>query len=68
MMLGIFQPQMVKYLAKVETNLISHGVVKESQESVTVQNALCLLNFKNLMDFLIIITKVYQETMLWSIF
>lgn len=67
-MLGIFQPQTVKYLAKVETNLISHGVVKESQESVTVQNALCLLNFKNLMDFLIIITKVYQETMLWSIF
>lgn len=67
-MLGIFQLQTAKYLAKVETNLISHGVVKESQESVTVQNALCLLNFKNLMDFLIIITKVYQETMLWSIF
>lgn len=67
-MLGIFQPQTVKYLAKAETNLISHGVVKESQESITVQNALCLLNFKNLMDFLIIITKVYQETMLWSIF
>lgn len=34
MMLGIFQPQMVKYLAKVEANLIFHGIVKESQENV----------------------------------
>lgn len=57
MMLGIIQPQMVKYLAKVETNLIFRGVIKESQENVTVQNALCLLNFKNLIDFLIIIKK-----------
>lgn len=63
-MLGIFQTQMVKYLAKVETNLIFHGVVKESQENVTVQNTLRLLNFKNLIDFLTIIKKVYQETML----
>lgn len=50
-MLGIFQPQMVKYLAKVETNLILHGVITESQENVLVQNILCLLNFKNLIDF-----------------
>lgn len=41
-MLGILQPQMVKYLAKVETNLIFHGVITESQENVLVQNALCL--------------------------
>lgn len=50
-MLGIFQPQMVKYLAKVETNLIFHGVITESQENVLVQNVSCLLNFKNLIDF-----------------
>lgn len=36
MMFGIFQPQMVKYLAKVETSLIFHGVIKESQENVLV--------------------------------
>ena len=28
MMFGIFQPQMVKYLAKVETNLIFHSILR----------------------------------------
>lgn len=28
MMFGIFQPQMVKYLAKVETNLIFHSTLR----------------------------------------
>lgn len=58
MMLGVFQPQTVNYLAKVESNLIFHGVIKESQENVLVQNALCFHNFRNLIDFLIIIIKV----------
>lgn len=35
-MLDILQSQKVKYLAKVETNLIFHGVIKESQENVLV--------------------------------
>lgn len=56
-MFGIFQPQMAKSLAKVETNLIFHGVIKESQENVLVWNALCLLNFKSVIDFLTIIKK-----------
>lgn len=61
MMLGIFQPQIAKYLAKVETNLIFHGVTNESQENVLVQNALCLHKFRNLMDFLTIIRKVLSR-------
>lgn len=62
-MLGILQPQMVKYLAKVKTNLIFHGVITESQENVLVQNVLCLLNLKN--KFSNNHQKgFYQETML----
>jgi hypothetical protein len=57
MILGIFQPQMVKYLAKVETNLIFHGVMKESQENALVQNVLCLFNLKGLEEFLTILQK-----------
>lgn len=53
-MFGIFQPQMVKYLVKVETNLIFRGVWKESQGTV-LENVLCFSNLKGLVDFLAII-------------
>lgn len=68
-MLGILQPQMVKYLAKVKTNLIFHGVITESQENVLVQNALCLVNLKNLINFLTIIKKVFTKRLClaWSL-
>lgn len=67
-MLGILQPQMVKCLAKVKTNLIFHGVITESQENVLVQNALCLVNLKNLIIFLTIIKKVFTKRLClaWS--
>lgn len=69
MMLGIFQPQMVKYLVKVETNLIFYGVIKESQENAFIQNVLCLLNFKCLIDFLTIIKKgfIKRQCLAWSL-
>lgn len=49
-MLDIFKPQKVKYLPKVETNLIFHGVILKSQENVLVWFYAYSM-FKSLIDF-----------------